>query len=77
MEPFRPIVDRAVVGLCAEMGVEAPMEKETRARLLEPLTGRFLVEGENRTLFDIAARAAQSLAAVYAGKGKTLVLPEV
>lgn len=77
MEPFRPVVDRAVARFCDEHGADAPLDKEAKKALIEALTGRFAVEGESRTLFDIASRAAASLAAVYAGDRKSLALPEV
>ncbi|MBI3129499.1 MAG: type II CRISPR-associated endonuclease Cas1 [Candidatus Tectomicrobia bacterium] len=77
MEPFRPVVDRAVARNCEEEGADAPLDKEAKKALIGALTGRFEAEGESRTLFDIAARMAASLAAVYAGKRKSLVLPEV
>ena len=77
MEPFRPLVDRAVVRIVEKRGPQAPMDKEAKAELLEALTGRMTVDGESRTLFDVAARAASSLAAVFEGKAKRLALPEV
>jgi len=77
MEPFRPIVDRAVFHLCEERGAAAPLDKQTKAALLGALTGKYEVEGEKRTLFDIVTRTAQSLAAVFAGERDRLVLPDV
>jgi CRISPR-associated protein Cas1 len=77
MEPFRPIVDKAVVELCAARGADALLDKEAKAALIQALYGRFTVEGESRTLFDIVAHAASSLAAVFMGQRKGLVLPEV
>jgi len=77
MEPFRPIVDRAVVRCCEERGPAAPLDKQAKAALVGALMGRFTIAGESRTLFDVAARIAASLVAVYAGRRKTLALPEL
>ena len=77
MEPFRPIVDRAVAQWVAERGGDTALDRDAKAALLSALTGRLTLDGESRTLFDIVARTASSLAAVFAGKRKGLVLPEV
>ncbi|MBZ0254251.1 MAG: type II CRISPR-associated endonuclease Cas1, partial [Candidatus Methylomirabilis sp.] len=77
MEPFRPVVDGAVVRWVRERGEGAPFDREAKARLLEALTGRFEAEGEARTLFDLAARAASSLAGVFLGERADLALPEL
>jgi len=77
MEPFRPIVDRAVVKWLETHEPDAPLDREGKAALLESLTRRFDLGGEKRTLFDIVTRAASSLADVLAGERKSLVLPEI
>lgn len=58
MEPFRPCVDYVV----SELGTAALMP-ETKRQLIASITGRYLVDSEERTLFDILSRTAQSLAA--------------
>jgi CRISPR-associated protein Cas1 len=77
MEPFRPVVDEAVYHL-----VQAPTVRtdtglipEVKAALLEPLLGRFNVEGEHETLFDAALQLAQSLVNFFAKERKNLRLP--
>lgn len=77
MEPFRPLVDRIVVDVVAQRGADAPLDRESKRALLELLTQRFEWQGESRTFFDFAARAASSLAQVYTGEAKRLVLPEL
>jgi CRISPR-associated protein Cas1 len=77
MEPYRPIVDRAVAFYCEAYGPAAELDKRAKATLIGALLQRFDVEGEKRTLFDIVQRSAASLAAVFAGQRRTLVLPEV
>lgn len=77
MEPFRPVVDRAVVRLIDDCDPTSEFDRETRTELLGALTGRFDLKGESRTLFDILARLASSLAGVFAGERKKLILPEI
>jgi CRISPR-associated protein Cas1 len=80
MEPFRPIVDRAVARLRDERGAEVPLDPAAKKCILEELLGRFEARGESRTLFDWVGRVAASLAAAMesgeAGEAK-LFLPEL
>jgi len=74
MEPFRPVVDEAVVGIVedrAAQGVEVDaveLDKETKRALLGALTARYEHRGEKRTLFDLASRMGASVAKVFEGK---------
>lgn len=77
MEPFRPLVDRAVLHLVAAKGKEAAMDRDTKGVLISALTARHELDGESRTLFDILTRTASSLAKVFAGEGKELLLPDL
>jgi CRISPR-associated protein Cas1 len=77
MEPFRPVVDRAVYQWVQEHDPAQPLEKEAKVWLLQPFLRRYTADGEERTLFDLAARAASSLARAFLGEGKELHLPEV
>ncbi|MFW6107505.1 MAG: type II CRISPR-associated endonuclease Cas1 [bacterium] len=77
LEPLRPVVDRVVARLCQERGTQAPMDHDTKAAIIGALTGRLDMDGESRTLFDLLARTAASLAAVLAAQRKDLVLPEL
>ena len=77
MEPFRPIVDRAVVAWLRENGPLEELTPKAKAALIQPLMGRFTVKGEERSLFDIAARTAVSLTKLFAGTAKTLALPQL
>jgi len=76
MEPFRPIVDKAVFEIVDSEGENVPLNKETKQKLISPLLGRFNLKGEWRTLFDISVKLASSLVAVYAGEENNLILPE-
>lgn len=75
MEAFRPTVDRVVARLVAERGPKVEMDKEARAALLGALLTRFDVEGESRTLFDLLARSASSLARSLTSGEPCLELP--
>lgn len=77
MEPFRPLVDNAVVKIVEEKGPLAPMDKQTKAALLAPLTSRHELHGESRTLFDLTAKTASSLANIFLGKSGKLLLPQI
>ncbi len=76
VEPFRPLVDRVAAGLAAQSGLDIGLDKETKRALLSAFMGRYLVEREERTLFEVASRLAASLVAVFQGKRKELLLPE-
>ena len=75
MEPFRPIVDRAVAKLGELPGADFPLDRESKRAVLECLTKRFTADGESRALFDWLSRSAASLAAVIEGRGERLDLP--
>lgn len=77
MEPSRPIVDLAVAGIVAEFGPGTFLDKQTKQKLLLTLTGRFLANGEWRSLFDWMTKTAFSLANVFSGKSHSLEIPEI
>ena len=76
MEPFRPLVDRAVVAWVRANDPLADLSPQAKAALIQPLMARYPVKDEERPLFDIAARAAVSLTRVFAGAANALVLPD-
>jgi len=76
MEPYRPMVDRAVALWVRERGGAGVMDREVKAHLIGALTGRVELDGDSRTLFEVVTRTTASLAAVLEGKGKEIVLPE-
>lgn len=77
MEPFRPLVDAVAATLAAERGDGVALDRDTKRALLEPLLGRYVDQGESRTLFDWLARMAFSLAAVVDGKADKLEIPVI
>ena len=73
MEPFRPAVDLLVTDLVIE---GADMEQvETRARLAGVMDADYLTKNGHTPLSVVLVKMAQSLAAVYEGECKRLVLP--
>jgi CRISP-associated protein Cas1 len=74
MEPFRPLVDRAVAVFRDGHGPNPALDRDAKRILLEGLLGRFTAEGESRTLFDWASRAASSLAGVIEDREESLRL---
>jgi len=77
LEPLRPLADRTVLGIVAQRGHDAPLDRETRAALLAMLSDRFAQDGEIRTLVDLLSRYASSLGHVYEGTARKLIIPEV
>ncbi len=77
MEPLRPIVDGATAEYVKQYSNDAQLDRQGKSALILPLLGRFNVEGESRTLFDIVSRTAISLVAAFAGERKNLFLPEI
>jgi CRISPR-associated protein Cas1 len=75
MEPFRPTVDRSVAEYMREHELTG-LESAVKRHLVAELTRRFEVRGEQRTLFDTAARLACSLADIFLGESEKLQLPE-
>jgi CRISP-associated protein Cas1 len=76
MEPFRPTVDMAVVEYMSEHDEPYGVESAAKQHLIERLTGLYVLDGAQRTLFDTVTRLAASLAEAFmTGSGK-LVLPE-
>lgn len=76
MEPFRPLVDEVVFQLWNERLGMAELTPALKKRLLDVLTIRLKVRGEERGLFDVLSRLALSLAGVIEGRRKTLILPD-
>lgn len=75
MEPFRPTVDVCVARLRDENRLTPELTLATKAALIRQLTGRYMVEGFQETIFEASAKAAESLVRVYTGKAKALTLP--
>ena len=79
MEPFRPAVDRAVIGSIHKSGedktAELALDPNRKRLLVGAITNRYWVDGEERTLLDIVQITCQRLAAVIVGEMDTLEIP--
>ncbi|MDR1923570.1 MAG: type II CRISPR-associated endonuclease Cas1 [Planctomycetaceae bacterium] len=80
MEPFRPQVDRLVCiqyirSKIKHKKLSRALTTEVKKELIEPLTGRFDVDGENRKLFDVISTTAHSLVRFFAKEIDSLYLP--
>lgn len=75
LEPYRPLIDAAVVGhLAAGGGTE--LDRAARTALLQAVLRRYRADGEVRTLFDICARTAVSLLRVLEKQSDRLDYPK-
>ncbi len=77
MEPYRPIVDFAVVQYMHGKDAFVELNKEAKQFLIQSLLKRYKVDDEERSLFDISFRTAVSLAQMFKGERKSLILPEI
>ena len=76
MEPFRPTVDRAVARYIGSHGPIDRIEPDAKQHVIAELTGRYTVDAQQRTLFDVSARMAASLADVFLGDAREIELPD-
>lgn len=71
MEPYRPLVDARVLAWL-DAGKPPEMGPESKRHILGALLGRYLLNGEQLTLFDCAAATAVSLVHFLQGERKQL-----
>ena len=76
MEPFRPMIDQAVARHTVPPNQFAELDKDTKRILFNALLEPVRFEQERRSLFDTLARVAASLAQVYQGQRREMLLPE-
>ncbi len=76
MEPYRPVVDRAVSRMSDAGRTPQEMTTETRASILRSLTGYVETDDQTRSLFDSLTLSAQSLRIAISDKSKLLLFPE-
>lgn len=77
MEPFRPVVDRIVAMRADVCGMDSELDREAKEALIDAVTGRVTLDGESRTMWDVALRLTTSLHQVFAGERRDLVVAEV
>lgn len=76
MEPFRPVVDKAVVQLVNTDGADAEFTQARRAVLIRCLLSRVFVHEQQRTVFVALSLVAASLVDALSGSEATLSLPQ-
>lgn len=77
MEPFRPLVDRAVYFWIQDHDPIQLLDKHAKARLIGEIQRRYESGGEERSLFDLAGKAATSLARALLGESNAMEIPDV
>jgi CRISPR-associated protein Cas1 len=75
MEPFRPLVDRAVAGFGLRDAQVPDLDPATKRRLLQALVERVRVRDEQRSPSDIAEHMVRSLARVVDGDADRMWVP--
>lgn len=75
MEPLRPVVDYAVYHLYTEGTLTGELTPRLKKIIIDTLTGRYLVNGMQETLFETSAKIAESLTRVYEERDEKLLLP--
>lgn len=77
MEPFRPLIDRSVFHWIAREDRTAPLDSRTKNWLIGAVTTRYECDREERTLFDILLRTANSLAKCVTGELSSASIPSL
>jgi CRISPR-associated protein Cas1 len=75
MEPFRPKVDRVVAERFGR-GEVFELTPAVKREIVAAVAGRSHLDGESRTMFDVAAKAARSMVEAFEGSRDSLSLPE-
>lgn len=77
MEPFRPLVDRRVSQWIDKEDAEGPFDSKTKSWMIGATTSRYLLDREERSLFDIVLRTANSLARCITGDVRDAEIPSL
>nr|MBN2278064.1 type II CRISPR-associated endonuclease Cas1 [candidate division Zixibacteria bacterium] len=78
MEPLRPLADRAVWRAIDIWGPDTPLNNDAKKVLLENIMNANLLIGkESRNIFDAISRYSSSLASVYLGNCRKLMIPAI
>lgn len=75
MEPFRSLIDRRVAAWVQGHDSTEKLDSAAKQWLLQVLTNRYIADKEQRSLFDILSRAANSLARCITGEAEDLLIP--
>lgn len=77
MEPFRPLIDRRVVQWIADHNPAADLDPATKSWLIEATTMRYVSDQEQRSLFDLLLRTANSVAQCITGETREIEIPSL
>ncbi len=77
MEPFRPLIDRRVAQWIVNHDPAEPLSTITKSWLIGATTSRYAFEREERSLFDILLRTANSLAKCVTGESREIAIPSL
>jgi len=77
MEPYRPIVDTAVLRLLRNCEATAPLTPLLKKELLQVVLGRWLINGEERTTWDLVQRSVRSLIGVFMERRRSVWYPAI
>ncbi len=77
MEPFRTLVDRRAYQWIKNEGPESAFDAKTKIWMISTTTSRYLFAKENRSLFDIILRTANSLAKCISGETRDPEIPDL
>jgi CRISPR-associated protein Cas1 len=77
MEPFRPLVDRRVCEWISREDATGPFDSKTKGWMIGATTSRYILDREERSLFDILLRTANSLANCIAGDSRDPSIPSL
>lgn len=75
MEPYRPFVDRLVVGIMESVDDFCDLSKEIKRRLLEIPVLDVIINGQRSPLMVAASQTTASLAKCYLGEIRKIVYP--
>lgn len=77
MEPFRPLVDRRVAQWICDHDPAAPLDPATKNWIIGATTARYICDREQRSLFDILLKTANSLAQCITGEAREIETPSL
>ena len=77
MEPFRPYVDKVVIGLAEEFPEEFELTPEIKRALLQIPAFDITLEGKSSPLMVGVQRTTASLSACFSGTARKLIYPEM
>jgi CRISPR-associated protein Cas1 len=77
MEPFRPLIDRRVSQWIVDHDPGEALTTAPKSWLIGATTSRYVFEREERSLFDILLRTANSLAKCVTGESREIAIPSL